>query len=87
MQKVTHFSFFPFCFTFLHIQHSDICIKKEILSEDLKITLTANITITHYENIPMQYTAIFHGCKNDNFQMKNCIFFLFLLKTLIVGTR
>ena len=33
----------------------------------------------HYENTPMQYTAIFHGCK--------MIFFLFLLKTLIVGTR
>ena len=36
----------------------------------------------HYENTPMQYTAIFHGFKNDNFQMKNSdIFFLFLLKT------
>ena len=23
----------------------------------------------HYVNIPMQYTAIFHGCKNDNFQL------------------
>ena len=22
----------------------------------------------HYENTPMQYTAIFHSCKNDNFQ-------------------
>ena len=21
----------------------------------------------HYANTPMQYTAIFHGCKNDNF--------------------
>ena len=20
----------------------------------------------HYVNIPLQYTAIFHGCKNDN---------------------
>ena len=28
-----------------------------------------------------QATAIFHGCKNDNFQMKNCNIFLFLLKT------
>ena len=25
----------------------------------------------HYANTPMQYTAIFHGCKNVNFQMKN----------------
>ena len=33
----------------------------------------------------MQYTVIFHGCKNVNFQMKkNIYFFLFLLKTLIV---
>ena len=26
----------------------------------------------HYDNMPMQYTAIFHGCiKNINFQLKN----------------
>ena len=24
----------------------------------------------HYENTPMQYTAIFHGCKNDKFRLK-----------------
>ena len=24
----------------------------------------------HYANTPMQYTAIFHGCKNVHFQMK-----------------
>ena len=24
----------------------------------------------HYDNTPMQYTAIFHGCKNDNFLLK-----------------
>ena len=36
--------------------------------------------------MPMQYTVIFHGCKNDNFLMKNCNVFLFLLKTLIVGS-
>ena len=41
-----------------------------------------------YENTPIQYTANFHGCKKDNFQMKNCdVFFLFLLKTWIVCTR
>ena len=31
------------------------------------------VTLVHYANTPMQYTAIFHGCKNVNFQM---IFFL-----------
>ena len=38
---------------------------------------TAPKLTAHYENTPMQYSAIFHGYKNDNFQMKNCdIFFL-----------
>ena len=23
----------------------------------------------HYASMPVQYTAIFHGCKNDNFQI------------------
>ena len=45
------------------------------------------ILYIHYANTPMQYTAIFHGCKNVNFQIKIIIFFSFLLKTLIVGTR
>ena len=31
----------------------------------------------HYNNTPMQYTVIFNGCKNDNFQMK--IFDIFLI--------
>ena len=35
---------------------------------------------SHYEYMPMLYTAIFHGCKKDtcNFQVKNCdVFFNF----------
>ena len=31
----------------------------------------------HYANMSVQYTAIFNGCKNDNFQMK--IFDIFLI--------
>ena len=35
----------------------------------------------HYENMSVQYTAIFHGCKNDNFQLEKCDHFLiFALK-------
>ena len=30
---------------------------------------------SHYANMSMQYTVIFHGCKNDNFQMKICNIF------------
>ena len=33
----------------------------------------------HYANMPMSYTALFYGCKNDNFQIKTCddIFVIF----------
>ena len=36
----------------------------------------------HYDNTPMQYTAIFHGCKNLNFQMKKCDIFLFFAQNI-----
>ena len=34
----------------------------------------------HYTNMSVQYTVIFHGCINDNFQMK--IFDIFLIFAL-----
>ena len=36
----------------------------------------------HYKNTPMQCTAIFHGCKTDNFQIKNCDFFLVFARNM-----
>ena len=36
-------------------------------------------TDEHYDNTPMQYSAIFHCCKNANFLMKNSDIFLFFL--------
>ena len=38
----------------------------------------------HYEITPIQYTctAIFHGHKNDNFQMKNCNIFLIFAQNI-----
>ena len=35
----------------------------------------------HYAIMSVQFIAIFHGCKNDNFQMIFFIIFIFLLKT------
>ena len=32
--------------------------------------------------MPMQYITIFHSCKNDNFQMKNCDVFLFFAQKI-----
>ena len=39
----------------------------------------------HYANMPVQYTAIFHDCKNDNFQMKNCDIFLIFAQNIDRG--
>ena len=39
--------------------------------------MCTNATLFHYENTSMQYTAIFHGCKNVHFQMN--IFNIFLI--------
>ena len=43
------------------ISLNDINYLKSVPMQFLRITLT------HYENTPMQYTVIFHSCKNDNF--------------------
>ena len=41
--------------------------------------------LQHYENTPMQYTAIFHYDKNSKFQMKNVIFFLTFAQNIDCG--
>ena len=33
---------------------------------------------SHYENTPIQYTVIFHSCKNDYFQIKKIAIFFSL---------
>ena len=39
----------------------------------------------HYENTPIKYTVIFHGCKNDYFQMKKCDIFLVFAQNIDRG--
>ena len=40
----------------------------------------------HYANMSVQYTAIFHGCKNGNFQMKKkCDMFLIFAQNIDCG--
>ena len=43
--------------------------------------LRGHITITPI----MQYTVNFHGCKKDNFQMKNCDIFLICAQNIDRG--
>ena len=39
----------------------------------------------HYANMSMQFTAIFHGCKNGNFQIKKCEIFLIFAQNIDHG--
>ena len=45
----------------------------------------ATLAFFHYENLPMLYSAIFHGCKKDNFQMKNYDVFLNFAQNIDCG--
>ena len=79
-------SFFLFFFLFFasKAKHSLFFLKVKFQACNLLRNMCRNSTVCakpHYANMAVQNTAIFHGCKNGNFQMKNAIFFLFLLKT------
>ena len=41
--------------------------------------------LIHYENTPMQHTAIFHGRKNDNFHLKCFDYFLSFAQNIDCG--
>ena len=44
--------------------------------------LSSSFVCAHCENTPMQYTAIFHGCKNDTFQVTKCDIFLIFAQNI-----
>ena len=50
----------------------------------LHVSFSGLIT-RHYANMAVQYTAIFHGCKNDNFQMKCFDIFLIFAQNIDCG--
>ena len=66
--------FYCFCY-FIISQIRDIWL----------VSVAKQFVLSHYENTPMQYTAIFHGCKNDNFQMKKCDNFLIFAQNIDCG--
>ena len=41
--------------------------------------------VGHYENTPMQYTAIFHGCKNAIFQLNLFYYFHIFAQNIHCG--
>ena len=50
-------------------------------------TISNNKLNSHYEDTPMLYTAIFHGCKIDNFRMKNLDIFLIFALNIDCGHK
>ena len=49
------------------------------------VCCTCDCRTLHYANMSVQYTAIFHGYKNDYFQMKNCNSFLIFAQNIDCG--
>ena len=55
------------------------------LFSSTKQSFTYKLKKIHYENTPMQYAAIFKGCKNGYFQIKNCDIFLIFAQNIDYG--
>ena len=53
--------------------------------EKIGVGMKSMHVVKHYENTPMQHTAIFHGCKNDNFQSKSFDFFHIFAQNIDCG--
>ena len=55
------------------------------MKEKFQMKVKTRMCIIHYENTPVQYTVIFHGCKNDYFQMKKYDIFLIFAQNIDRG--
>ena len=64
-------------------EHSNGYPKSCLGAKDNKNSVSP--VIPHYANMPVQYTAIFHGCKNDNFQMNFFDIFLIFAQNIDCG--
>ena len=66
---------------------TNVCVKMSHvkLSISARCSSTESVEMVRYENTPMQYTAIFHGCKNVHFQMKIVNIFLIFAQNIDCG--
>ena len=64
-------------FVFHHRFHTDSLFRDEVHQSHTLACALGKISL--YENMSMQYTAIFHGSKNEKILVKKMIFFLFFL--------
>ena len=66
-------------------QLSDYLLRNSFIRFILHSLCRLPISGFYYENTPMQYAANFHGCKNENFQMKNYDIFLIFAQNINCG--
>ena len=57
----------------------------KVLSFSYKHRKTKHLNALTSEQIAFKYTAIFYGCKNGNFQMKNYKIFLIFAQNIDCG--
>ena len=50
-----------------------------------RIIILNEFVAPHDANMPMQYTAIFHGCKNGNYYVQECYTFLIFAQNIDCG--
>ena len=62
-----------------------VCALMTVLFYLATVTHKSNPDENHYANMSVQYTAIFHGCKNDNFQKKFFDIFLIFAQNIDCG--
>ena len=61
-----------------------VLVRVSTLDVDVVSLITVSQT-KHYENTPMQYTAIFHGCKNASFQLNFADYFHIFAQNIYCG--
>ena len=54
-------------------------------SNALKFVIKNVAVFSHYANMSMYYTVIFHSCENGYFPMKNCDIFLLFAQNIDCG--
>ena len=48
---------------------SGVAFVQRCFRDDHRYYILKLVVLLHYDNTPMLFTAIFNGCKNDNFQI------------------
>ena len=86
MVRNLNYSYHVSYFLHIHVEACKLmCQYCALLDSNLVRNSEDEAHLLHYENTSMQYTAIFHGCKNVHFQMKFFAIFLVFAQNIDCG--